>query len=174
MPNRLRRAFRVRQLNRAWASDVTACWTREGWCYLAVVMDLASRRIVGWSVRRTPTSDLRSPRCPSRSHDDRRARNSCISPTAAPPMPVRATAAALAQHRITPSMSRAHNCWDNAPVESFFSSLKTELKSDTLWADARAATAAIGKYIAFYNRRRLHLTLDYQSPVDFEAQVTAT
>ena len=174
VPNRLRQKFGVRHVNRAWAADITACWTQSGWCYLAVVLDLASRRIIGWAVRRSATSELTVaalslalPRLQRRRqrvihHSDRGAQY--VSDQ---------YRALLARHRITPSMSRVGNCWDNAPVESFFSSLKTELVPARPWADAQVATAAIAEYIDFYNRQRLHSALDYRSPVVFEMALAA-
>lgn len=82
--------------------------------------------------------------------------------------------AILARHRITPSMSRTGDCWDNAPVESFFSSFKAEASPARPWPDLHAATTAIDEYVAFYNHRRLHSTLNYQSPAAFEARLAVT
>lgn len=171
VPNRLRRQFNVRTPNRVWAADLTACWTHEGWCYLAVVIDLASRRVIGWAVHRAPTTDLviaalslALPRLRDRKrtallhHSDRGTQYASDR-----------YRALLAAHRITPSMSRVGNCWDNAPVESFFSSLKAELLPERTWADVRTARRQIAEYMQFYNRRRLHSALDYRSPVDFES-----
>ena len=168
-PNRLRRSFAVQQVNTVWAADLTACATREGWCYLAVVLDLASRRVIGWAVRRSPTYELvmtalrkavahRRPRSPLLHHSDRGIQYAS-----------RAYQDLLARHGITPSMSRVGDCWDNAPVESFFSSFKAEALPDRPWLDAQEAAGAIGEYLDFYNRRRLHSSLDYESPMDFEA-----
>jgi transposase InsO family protein len=170
-PNRVRRHFRPRVLNRIWAADMTACRLQHGWCYLAVVLDLASRRVIGWAIGRTPAPDLAiaalSPalaRRPSHGrilhHSDRGI-----------PYASDRFRALLTRHHITPSMSRTGDCWDNAPVESFFSSFKTEASPDTPWPDIHAATAAIREYVNFYNHRRLHSTLDYQSPATFEASL---
>jgi transposase InsO family protein len=170
-PNRLKRRFAVTQLNRVWAADITACWTRAGWGYLAVVLDLASRRVVGWAYRRLPTVELVSaaleralPRVRPRSrllhHSDRG-----IQYASRPYQDL------LARHGLRPSMSRRQNCWDNAPVESFFSTLKTELSPASPWTDATEAELAIADYVTFYNHHRLHSSLDYRSPSDFEARV---
>lgn len=167
-PNRLRRRFSIEKINTVWAADMTACWTRDGWCYLAVVLDLASRRIVGWALRRTPSSELVTaalecalPRLPRGArllhHSDRGIQYAS-----------RRYRELLARHRITASMSRLRDCWDNAPVESFFSTFKAELLPPRPWIDAQEASAAIGMYLDFYNRRRLHSSLDYRPPVDFE------
>ena len=168
-PNRLRRRFTSRRRRRpVWAADITTCWTREGWCYLAVVLDLASRAVVGWAVRRDLTTDLprqaleralaQTTRWPRLHHSDRGTQYTSA-----------AYGAVLAQHRIVVSMSRRGNCWDNAPVESFFSTLKAEAWPDQPWRDVDDATAAIADYIRFYNTRRLHSALGYQSPVAFAA-----
>jgi putative transposase len=168
-PHRLRRRFARRKLNRVWAADLTACWTRDGWCYLAVILDLASRRVVGWAVRRAPSTELviaaltaALPRLGTRvrlmHHSDRGIQYA--SPV---------YRALLRRHHIIASMSCRANCWDNAPVESFFSSLKAEAFPERPWLDAYDATAAIAEYIAFYNDRRLHSALQFRSPRAFEA-----
>ena len=173
-PNRVRRRFRPRRLNRVWAADMTACRLQHGWGYLAVVLDLASRRVIGWALHRAPTPDLviaaltpALPRVPKDAtvlhHSDRGIQYASAR-----------FRSMLARHRITPSMSRTGDCWDNAPVESFFSSFKAEAFPDQPWPDLHAATTAIREYIDFYNQRRLHSTLDYQSPVTFEARLAST
>jgi transposase InsO family protein len=141
-PDRVRRRFTPRRLNRVWAADITACRTQHGWCYVAVILDLASRRIVGWAVRDTPTLDLvitalrqavprlRRP-APLIHHSDRGIQYA--SPR---------FRALLAHLGIRASMSRRANCWDNAVVESFFSSFKAEAIPDRPWADRAAAAAA--------------------------------
>ena len=172
-PNRLGRRFAVAAVNAVWAADMTACATREGWCYLAVVLDLASRRVVGWAVRRSPTYELvitalrealahRRRRTTLLHHSDRGIQYAS-----------RSYQQLLARHRITAGMSRIGDCWDNAPVESFFSTFKAEAIPDRPWIDAHEAVGAIGEYIDFYNRRRLHSSLDYRSPMDFEAALKA-
>ena len=172
-PNRLDRRFAISKVNTVWAADMTACATGEGWCYLAIVLDLASRRVIGWAVRRAPTQDLvtaalrdalvhRRPRTALLHHSDRGSQYAS-----------RAYRELLARHRITASMSRVGDCWDNAPVESFFSTFKAEAFPERLWGDAHEAVGAIGDYIDFYNRRRLHSGLGFQSPIDFEARLRA-
>ena len=172
-PNRLGRRFAVGAVNTVWAADMTACATRHGWCYLAVVLDLASRRVVGWAVRRSPTYELalsalqyalahRRPRTTLLHHSDRGIQYAN-----------RSYQALLARHHISASMSRIGDCWDNAPVESFFSTFKAEAVLDQPWTDAHEAVGAIGEYIDFYNRRRLHSSLGYQNPMDFEVAMKA-
>ena len=148
---------------------MTACRLQSGWCYLAVVLDLASRRVIGWAIGRTPAPDLAiAALSPALVRVPRHGRLLHHSDRGIPYASDRFRAL-LARHRITPSMSRTGDCWDNAPVESFFSSFKAEASPPAPWPDVHAATAAIRAYINFYNDRRLHSTLDYQSPAAYEA-----
>jgi transposase InsO family protein len=150
---------------------MTACRLQHGWCYLAVVLDLASRRVLGWAVRPTPAPDLAiAALTPALARVPQRAKLLHHSDRGLPYASNRFRAL-LTRYRITPSMSRTGDCWDNAPVESFFSSFKAEASPDHPWSDLDAATTAIHAYIDFYNQRRLHSTLDYQSPVAFEARM---
>jgi putative transposase len=173
-PNHVRRRFQPRRLNRVWAADMTACRLQQGWCYLAVVLDLASRRLIGWAVGRTPAPDLAIAALrPALSRLPTGAATIVHHSDRGIPYASARFRAVLAAHRITPSMSRTGDCWDNAPVESFFSSFKAEASPDHPWADLRAATTAIHDYVSFYNQRRLHSTLNYQTPVAFEARLAA-
>jgi putative transposase len=171
--NRLARRFRVARPNAVWAADITACWTTEGWIYLAVVLDLASRRVVGWAVRATLETELvlaalhlavgaRQIAPGLVHHSDRGVQYAS-----------EIYQHALAHYGLVPSMSRVGDCWDNAPVESFFSNFKVEALPDRPWHSRAAATHAIADHIAFYNRRRLHSALDYRSPVAYEAELAA-
>jgi transposase InsO family protein len=172
-PNRLQRRFQVRAPNQVWASDVTACWTAEGWLYLAVVLDLASRRVVGWAAGATPGQELTLPalqqalrhRAPAAGllhHSDRGMHYTGTS-----------YQRLLAAQGITASMSRRGDCWDNAVAESFFATLKTELVADAQWRSRAEGIDALRHYLDWYNHRRLHSTLDYVSPAVFERQLTA-
>jgi transposase InsO family protein len=168
--NLVQRHFRPTRPNAIWAADVTYLPTATGWAYLAVILDLYSRAVVGWAVRSTLRSDLTlaalhlaiGRRQPSRGlvhHSDRGVHYASGD-----------YQHALATHGLVPSMSRRGDCWDNAVVESFFSTLKQELDTTT-WANEPAAAHAIGEYIdRFYNPQRLHSTLGYQSPAAFEAR----
>jgi putative transposase len=172
-PNHLQQRFTVRQVNRVWAADITACWTRDGWCYLAVLLDLASRRVVGWAVRRALSTDLVLAALAHALPRLRRGTRLLHHSDRGSQYASHVYRAQLARYGIRASMSRPGNCWDNAPVESFFSTLKAEAFPDRPWLDAHDAVGAIAEYIDFYNRRRLHSALDYRSPIDFEAALHA-
>jgi len=167
--NVLARRFAVMRPDAAWVTDITYIWTLEGWLYLAVILDLFSRRIVGWSMSE---------------RIDRRLAIDCLQMAVAHRQPPdglihhsdRGSQYAshdyqrlLADHRIVGSMSRRGDCWDNAVAESFFATLKTELVYQSHWSTRAAARSAIFEYIeSFYNRRRRHSSLAYLSPADFE------
>ena len=168
-PNHLRQHFEATRPDEIWLSDITYIPTGEGWLYLAAVMDLYSRRIVGWSMSSRINSDLaqhalqmalahRSPKPGLVHHSDRGSQYTSID-----------YQSLLAEHKMIPSMSRAGNCYDNAPMESAFGTLKQELIHHERYATRRAARTAIFDYIeTFYNRQRLHSSLDYVSPLAFE------
>jgi putative transposase len=170
--NHLARRCTPRRLNRVWAADLTFCATRAGWCDLAVILDLTSRRGIGWAVRRSLASDVdtrawrmalarRRPTGRLVHHSDR----SCQSAG-------QASRGLLARAGIRARMSRRGNCWDHAPVESFFSTLKAELVPDRPWADPATAAAAIGEYLeAFDNRRRLQSSFGYLTPVAYDTKL---
>jgi transposase InsO family protein len=170
-PNLLDRHFRVSAPNRVWVGDITFIPTREGWLYLAVLLDLYSRRIVGWAMREQQNRQLvidaltmaiqhRQPPPGLIHHTDQ----GILYATAA-------YRAILANHAMLPSMSQKGDCYDNAVVESFFSNLKNELTWHCRFQARHEARAAIFDYIEiFYNRQRLHQTLDYVSPMQYEEQ----
>jgi putative transposase len=168
--NHLQRRFDPARPHDRWAADITALPTRVGWCYLAVVLDLGSRRVVGWAVRSSLATELvlaalhtalGSRPLPALHHSDRGVQYAS-----------HAYQETLQQRGITISMSRVGNCWDNAVVESFFSSLKTEL-SPAEWRTHAEAEAAVASYLRFYNHHRLHSALGYRSPAAYEAAVAA-
>lgn len=156
--------------NRIWAGDLTAIATRAGWMYLAVIMDLYSRRVIGWAMSRRPDQHLaltalqmalthRRPPSGLIHHTDQGATYTSG-----------AYQRQLRQTGLVASMSRKGNCFDNAVVESFFSTLKNELVHEQTFHTRDEAQAAVFEFIeAFYNRQRLHQTLGYVSPVQFEA-----
>ena len=173
-PNSLARNFEVEAPNKIWAGDITYLWTSEGWMYLAVFLDLFSRKVVGWALADHMRTDLvleallkalrdRLPGDDLMHHSDRGSQYASDD-----------YRAALDAHRIECSMSRKANCLDNAVAESFFGTLKTELIHRRTWPTREAARFAIHEYIeVFYNRRRLHSRLGYTSPVQFEANFHA-
>ena len=171
--NHLARRFTVTAPNRVWAADITGIPTYEGWLFLAVVLDLWSRRVVGWALRPTLETDLvcaalqvavarRTRRRGWLHHSDRGAQY-----TRDRYQPL------LRTYGFRCSMSRPGNCYDNAPVDSFFRTLKTELDSQRHATHRQAATAIADYLERFYNRERLHSTLRYQSPAAFEASCKA-
>lgn len=169
-PNTLARQFAVTAPNRVWAGDITYLWTAEGWLYLAVVLDLYSRRVIAWGMGPRLTQDLasgalamalagRRPAAGVLHHTDR---GSQYAATAYRDL--------LARHGLTASMSRRGNCWDNAVVESFFHTLKTKHVHHRRYTTRAEAQQDIFEWIeVFYNRVRRHSTLGYRSPAEFEA-----
>jgi transposase InsO family protein len=168
-PNLLNRNFKVDDPNKVWVGDITYIWTDMGWLYLATVIDLFSRKVVGWSMSdRMKTSLVNDAmqmaiwqRKPPKGliwHTDRGSQYASKSHRAL-----------LKQHRIEQSMSRKGDCWDNAVAESFFHTLKTELVFHERYKTREQAHASIFEYIeVFYNRKRRHSANDLMSPANFE------
>lgn len=168
--NLLDREFDPDEPNASWVADVTYIPTREGWLYLAVVEDLFSRMVVGWSMEATMTSRLVVDALAMalarrfKGSSDLIAHSDRGSQYASEHYQRR-----LSEERIACSMSRRGNCWDNAPMESFFASLKKELVHDEDYATRAQAKASIFEYIeAFYNRVRRHSSLGYVAPAEYE------
>ncbi len=173
-PNRLARQFAVHgvAMNRVWVSDITYVPTRQGWVYLATVLDLASRRCVGWAMRDTLTVDLalsalrmaqaaRRPAAGLMHHSDRGSQYAAGE-----------YQTELAAHGMIASMSRRGDCYDNAVAESFFATLEFELILRNDWRTRADARQAVFRYIeTWYNPKRRHSTLGYVSPAVYEAQL---
>lgn len=169
-PNVLNRQFRRERPNEAWVTDTTYIPTQEGWLYLAVVLDLFSRRVVGWAMDERNDTGLvlralhmavqrRRPPRGLIHHSDRGSQYASA-----------AYQAALTGYGMVGSMSRKGNCWDNAVMESWFHTLKVELVHDHVFASRRAAQAAIFEYMeVFYNRRRICSAIGGFAPAEFEA-----
>jgi putative transposase len=171
-PNVLGRRFDVRLPNKAWVTDVTYVWTLEGWLYLAAILDLCSRRVVGWATSATNDRSLAlaaleralgsRPAAPGLIHHSDRG-----SPYASDEY-----RAKLRQRGFEASMSRKGDCWDNAVAESFFATIKGELIDHEAYATREEAATSIGEYIdGFYNPQRRHSSIDYLSPIEFELKL---
>jgi transposase InsO family protein len=169
-PNVLDREFDVPAANTVWTADISYVWTLEGWLYLAVVMDLFSRRIVGWAMDRHMKADLalnalamaywhRKPPKGLLHHSDRGSQYAC------PEYQKR-----LERYGMRTSMSRKGDCWDNAPTERFFRSLKSERLRLCRFETRTSAKSEVLDYITFYNGLRLHSTLGYLSPTEYEKE----
>lgn len=167
--NRLNQQFQRPLPNQAWVADITYIATTEGWLYLAAVLDICSRKVVGWATAdhlraELPATALRMALTQRDApegllhHSDRGVQYACDE-----------YQQLLSAHRITPSMSRTGNCYDNAMMESFFGTLKTELIHHETYRTREEARSALFEYIeVFYNRKRRHSALDYQSPTEYE------
>ncbi|MBV6423021.1 MAG: IS3 family transposase ISHar7 [Steroidobacteraceae bacterium] len=168
IPNVLKRQFTVTRPNRAWVTDITYIRTWQGWLYLAVVMDLYSRRIVGWATRATIHRELVLDAVLIAVRR-RRPRNTLIHSDQGTQYGSYAWRRFCKTNHLQPSMSRRGNCWDNAVAESFFSSLKKERIKRRIYKDRDEATREIADYIeSFYNRTRRHSYLGGVSPEAFE------
>ena len=170
-PNRLNRAFAltmVPQPNRVWAADLTYIPTGDGWLYLAVILDLASRRVVGWALRSRLDQELALSAL-RMALEQRGGRGGLHHSDRGVQYTSTAYQQLLAQAGFTVSMSRRGDCWDNAVVESFFATLTKELLLDGDFPTQAAASRAIFEFIeTWYNRTRRHSTLGYRSPIQFE------
>ena len=167
-PNRLDRQFQVTKPNQVWTTDITYVWTLQGWLYVAVVIDLFSRQVVGWAI------------------DDHMKTSLCVKALQMAywrrkPLPGllhysdRGSQYASREYRqhlaimgMVQSMSRKGNCWDNAPTERFFRSLKYEQLNYEKFKTKAAAKLSVIDYLAFYNGRRSHSTINYMTPIEFE------
>ena len=170
--NVLARNFTATKPNRTWVGDITYLFTAEGWLYLAVLLDLCSRSVVGWAMSEDLDASLalaalrmaierRKPEAGLVHHTDRGVQYASES-----------YRTALAATGLIASMSRKGNCWDNAPAESFFSTLKVELVGDRVFPSRAAARTEVFEYIeAFYNRTRRHSSLGGVSPAQFERMI---
>jgi transposase InsO family protein len=172
--NLLDRRFDGWTANRAWTTDITYLLTDEGWLYLAAILDLGTRRIVGWAMSARMSAKLvcdalqmafwrRRPAAGLLMHSDRGSQYASDD-----------YRKLLKQFHMTQSMSRKGNCWDNAPMESFFKTLKVERTYRLQYTSRDQARLDIVNWIeGFYNEKRLHSAIDYRSPADFERSLKA-
>jgi putative transposase len=171
-PNILNRKFKVEQANTTWVTDITSFPTKEGWLHLAVVIDCYSRRVVGWSMDQNVDAALalaalkmgllKRPYGNLVLHSDRGSQFASVD-----------YSQFLKFCGVVASMSRKGNCWDNAVAESFFATIKVEIKTDATWATRADARAAIIDYIDWYNSKRIHSANGYLSPIAFESRRVA-
>lgn len=173
-PNLVQRVFQAANPNDCWLTDITYIPTREGWLYLAAILDLHSRAIVGWAMSKTLDDKLGTDALemaiqqrgsgPKILHSDQGSNYSTAR-----------YRALLARHQIRQSMSRKGDCWDNAPMESFFHSLKTELVMHCEYRTRDQARTSLFEYMeTFYNRQRRHSAINYEAPLAFEAAEAAS
>ena len=174
-PNLLKQKFHVTRPDTVWVSDITYLWTQEGWMYLAVIVDLCSRKVVGWTLADRMAASLvcdaldaavrtRRPKPGLVFHSDRGSQYAS-----------KAFRRRLWRYRMRQSMSAKGNCYDNAVAESFFATLKKELVRDRPFDTRSAARTDVFEYIeVFYNRKRSHSHLGYENPTSFEACIANT
>jgi len=175
-PNLVARGFAVGDqpgLDRTWVSDFTYVPTRDGWLFLAVVLDLASRRVVGWAVRETMETELVLAALRSALADRRPAPGLVHHADRGSQYASGTYRALLAQHGAVASMSGKGDCWDNAVAESFFATVEHELLADAAFVSRATARAAIFDFIVWYNAERRHSSLGYVSPVAYERHLVA-
>ena len=169
-PNKLNRQFEVTEPNKVWTTDISYVWTLEGWLYVAIVIDLFSRHVVGWCIDDHMRTSLcvkalqmafwrRKPEPGVLHHSDRGSQYASQE-----------YRRHLSIMEMEQSMSRRGNCWDNAPTERFFRSLKHEQLNYESFRTKATAKLSIIDYLAFYNGRRTHSKLGYQSPLQFERE----
>lgn len=173
-PNLLNRKFSVSKPNKVWVSDITYVWTQEGWLYLCVIIDLFSRKVVGWAISSRINTDLllrafwmafnvRKPKKGLIFHSDRGSQY-CS----------KRFNNVLTSLKVIQSMSRKGNCWDNACAESFFKSLKSEWLYDECFKTRKEASNMLFEYIeVFYNRKRIHSAMNYFTPEQVELRYVA-
>ncbi len=168
--NVLERDFSTDEPDRVWVGDITYVWTHQGWSYLAVIIDLFSRRVVGWSLAEHMRTELiHDALRAALGHREPSVRGLLFHSDRGSQYASGEFTAALRGSGISSSMSRKGNCWDNAVAESFFSTLKSELIHRTIFLTVEAARTAIAEWIeVFYNRQRRHSTIGYATPVEFE------
>jgi transposase InsO family protein len=168
-PNLIARDFHTERPDVAWVSDITYLWTRQGWLYLAVILDLYSRKVVGWRLSDRMTASLVCEALDDAARQRRPARGLVFHSDRGSQYASHAFRRRLQRRNMRQSMSRRGNCWDNAVAESFFATLKKELVRGRAFDTRDQARSEVFEYIeVFYNRRRTHSLLNYETPDAFE------
>lgn len=171
-PNRLQQTFVAAAPNRVWLADITYIATGEGWLYLAAVLDLATRKIVGWSMRDHMRTELPLAALMMAAQRQRPAEGLICHSDRGSQYASEAYTKQLEAMKAAPSMSRTACCYDNAPMESFFHTLKVELAHQRRWPTREHARRDLFAYIeGYYNRRRIHSALGYRTPEQAEQQM---
>ncbi len=169
-PDLLQRQFTMTRKNQAWVTDTTFIATRKGWLYLATVLDLYSRKVIGWSMRRRNNSELVCDALTMAHWRRKRPQDVIVHSDQGSTYASNAYQALLTRYKARCSMSRKGDCWDNAVAESFFGSLKTEWTDECDYLTHDEAKRSIFRYIElFYNTKRRHSHLGYTSPAQFES-----
>jgi putative transposase len=169
-PNLVNQRFEVPTKNKVWVSDITYIQTQEGWSYLATVVDLYSRKVVGWSYSERMTAALICEALDNAVQQRRPGRGLIFHSDRGSQYASSVFRRRLWRYRMTQSMSAKGNCYDNAVAESFFATLKKELIGDEVYRTRQEAREAIFEFVeVFYNRRRMHSLIDYMTPDEFES-----
>jgi putative transposase len=171
-PNHLNRNFVADKPNQSWVADITYIYTKEGWIYLSTIMDLYSRKIIGWSMKNRITLDLVIEALNMAIKQRKSSRGLLLHSDRGSQYASYCYQALLGKKGILCSMSRKGNCWDNAVMESFYRTLKVELIYQKKYETRIEAQRDIFEYIEiFYNRERLHSSIGYNSPEEYEKMI---
>jgi putative transposase len=171
-PNRLNREFSVTDCNKYWCGDVTYIWSEKQWIYLALVIDLYARRIVGWACSTSPDSELTKKALRIAYETRGRPKEVIFHSDQGCHYTSKSFKEALCDYQITQSMSRRGNCWDNAPMERCFRSFKSEWMPKTGYSSYKEAETDIMQYIAYYNGYRVHSYNNYLTPIEAEKRMS--
>lgn len=171
-PNRLNREFSVTDCNEYWCGDVTYIWSGKQWIYLALVIDLYARRIVGWACSTSPDSELTKKALRIAYETRGRPKKVIFHSDQGCHYTSKSFREALCDYQITQSMSRRGNCWDNAPMERCFRSFKSEWMPKTGYSSYKEAETDIMQYIAYYNGYRVHSYNNYLTPIEAEKRMS--
>ncbi len=170
-PNLIKGIKETCRIDEVWVSDITYLETKEGWAYLCVILDLHSRKVISWTLQRHMEASLVSFALSSAIKARRNVNGTIFHSDCGGQYKSKAVRGLLARHRMRQSMTFAGNCYDNATAESFFGTLKSEIEK-CQFSSIQEAESVVFEYIeAFYNRKRLHSSLGYQSPDEFECGV---